>query len=153
MRERRRREWCDRGERSSVFRRKMRPRSGMLTPQIRFRAVVTPRRWPIPLCGSLGQRFGVSFARSLTKQIACKAPSRPGCSKIRRSLRCAPRHRSPSYDLRRVPRDHSDFDSNALRGGFVQRSPRFSPDPVSLPFRLTSVFYEDYISGFRAADC
>ena len=124
MRERRRREWCDRGERSSVFRRKMRPRSRMLTPQIRFCAVVTPRRCPIPLCGSLGQRFGASFARGLTKQITRKAPSHTGCSKIGRSLRCASWHRSPSYDLRRTPCDHPDFDSNALCGGFVQGLPK-----------------------------
>ncbi|HTJ55544.1 MAG TPA: hypothetical protein VL380_09030, partial [Nitrosospira sp.] len=28
--------------------------------------------------------------------------------------RCAPRHRSSSYDQRRTPYDHPDFNSNAL---------------------------------------
>lgn len=174
MHERRRCEWCDRGERSSVFRRKMRPRSGMLAPRIRSCAVITPRRCPIPLHGSLGQRFGASFATSLTKQITRKALSHLDCSKIRRRprreeqclsegrcdpeagcwhprgelgrdrgtrrcpiplcgslgrrsgvpLRCAPWRRSPSYDLRCAPRDHPNFDSNALCGGFAQRFPR-----------------------------
>ncbi|SFU30709.1 hypothetical protein SAMN05216417_10196 [Nitrosospira multiformis] len=64
------------------------------------------------------------FARSLTKQMASKAPSHPGCSKIGRSLRCASWYRSPSYDLRRAPRDHPDFDSTALCRGFVQRLPK-----------------------------
>ena len=54
------------------------------------------------------------FARSLTRQTACKAPSHPGCGKIGRSWRCAPWHRSPSYDLRRAPYDRPDFNSNAL---------------------------------------
>jgi hypothetical protein len=54
------------------------------------------------------------FAKSLTRQTACKAPSHPGCGKIGRSWRCAPWHRSPSYDQRRAPYDHPDFNSNAL---------------------------------------
>jgi hypothetical protein len=54
------------------------------------------------------------FARSLTRQTARKAPSRKGCSKIGRSWRCAPWHRSPGYDLRRAPYDYPAFSSNAL---------------------------------------
>src|SRR5690349_15654189 len=54
------------------------------------------------------------FVRSLPRQTACKAPSHPGCGKIRRSWRCAPWHRSPSYDQHRAPYDHPDFNSNAL---------------------------------------
>jgi len=54
------------------------------------------------------------FARSLTKQNARKAPPHKGCGKIGRSLRCAPWHRSPGYDLRRASYDHPDFTSNAL---------------------------------------
>src|SRR5437868_6747122 len=57
---------------------------------------------------------GPPFARSLTRQTACKASSHPGCGKIGRSWRCAPWHRSPSYDQRRAPYDHPDFNSNAL---------------------------------------
>jgi hypothetical protein len=56
----------------------------------------------------------IPFARSLTRQTARKAPSHPGCSKIGRSWRCTPWHRSPGYDLRRAPYDHPDFTSNAL---------------------------------------
>ncbi len=56
----------------------------------------------------------IPFARSLTRQTARKAPPHKGCSKIGRSPRCAPWHRSPGYDLRRAPYDHPDFTSNAL---------------------------------------
>jgi hypothetical protein len=99
MRERQQREWCDRGERSSVFRRKMRPRSGMLAPQGKLDRGCGTRRCPIPLSESLERRPGVP-------------------------LRCASWYRSPSYDLRRAPRDHPDFDSTALCRGFVQRLPK-----------------------------
>jgi hypothetical protein len=47
MRERQRREWCDRGGGSSVFQRKVRPRSGLLAPHCTC-AVWHPRRCPIP---------------------------------------------------------------------------------------------------------
>ena len=116
MRERRRREWLipfarsltrqaarkapphkgcskigrDRAGRSSVFQRKMRPRSGLLAPHVYFGALWHPRRCPIPaFAGPLGPRSG-------------EPP------------RCAPWHRSPGYDLRRAPYDHPDFTSNAL---------------------------------------
>ena len=55
-----------------------------------------------------------------------RQPSHPGCGKMRRLRRCAPRHRSPSYDLRRAPRNHPHFASNAIRGGFNQRFLRFT---------------------------
>jgi len=58
--------------------------------------------------------WGGPFARSLTRQTACKASSHPGYGKIGRSWRCAPWHRSPSYDQHRAPYDHPDFNSNAL---------------------------------------
>src|SRR5437667_2252052 len=40
---------------------------------------------------------------------------------MRRLLRRAPRHRSPSYDLRRAPRIHPHFARNAIRVGLIQR--------------------------------
>jgi hypothetical protein len=128
MRERRRREWYDRGGRSSVFRRKMRPRSGMQTPQQVLGAVLTSPPLPDPcFAGSLGLRSGgVPFARSLTKQAARKGPSHPGCGKIGCSWRCAPWHRSPGYDLRRAPYDHPDFTGNASSENLFSDSPNLS---------------------------
>ncbi len=52
----------------------------------------------------------------------------PGCGKMRRLRRCAPRYRSQSYDLRRAPRIHPYFASNAIRGGLNQRFPNLSWD-------------------------
>jgi hypothetical protein len=79
-------------------------------------AVVASPTLPDPCsAGPLGRRSGAPpFARSLPRQTACKAPSHPGFGKIGRSWRCAPWHRSPSYDQRRAPYDHPDFNSNAL---------------------------------------
>jgi hypothetical protein len=59
-------------------------------------------------------------------QTARKASSHPGCGKIGRSLRCAPWHRSPSYDLRRAPYDHPDFASNALSEDLFSSSQEIS---------------------------
>ena len=64
--------------------------------------------------GPSGYALAPPFARSLTRQTACKAPSHPGCGEIGCSWRCAPWHRSPGYDFRRSPYDHPDFNSNAL---------------------------------------
>jgi hypothetical protein len=115
MRERRRREWLipfarsltrqtarkapsplgcgkigrDRAGRSSVFQRKMRPRSGLLAPQPHLGGPASP---PLP---------DPRFARPLGPRSG-----EPSC--------CAPWHRSPGYDLRRAPYDHPDFTSNAL---------------------------------------
>ena len=50
-----------------------------------------------------------------------RQPSRPGCGKIRRLRRCAPWLRSPGYDLRRAPRIHPHFASNAICVGLNQR--------------------------------
>ena len=50
-----------------------------------------------------------------------ESPIHPGCGKMRRLRRCAPRHRSPGYDLRRAPCIHPHFDRNAIRGGLNQR--------------------------------
>src|SRR5258706_6017907 len=73
-------------------------------------------------CAKRGEANGSTpFASRATKQIARKAPSHPGCGKMRRLLRRAPRHRSPSYDLRRAPRIHPHFARNAIRVGLVQR--------------------------------
>jgi hypothetical protein len=59
MHERRRREWYDREGRSSLFQRKMRPRSGMQTPQQVLGAVLTSPPLPDPcFAGSLGLRSG-----------------------------------------------------------------------------------------------
>ena len=130
MHERRRREWCDRGGRSSLFQRKMRPRSGMPAPQQYHAAVEASPPLPDPAsrnpsCYALGH----PFARSLTRQTARKAPSHLGCGKIECSWRCAPWHRSPSYDLRRAPYDHPDFTSNALNEDLFRAS--FMPDSGS----------------------
>src|SRR5690348_5816828 len=97
MRERRRSEWCDRGGRSSFFRRKMRPRSGMWGPLIIPWRSGIPSAALIPLRGPLGQRSG--------------APPR-----------CAPWNRGLSYDLRRGPCDHPDFTSNALHDDLLRGS-------------------------------
>src|SRR5713101_10121245 len=58
-----------------------------------------------------------------------RQPSHPGCGKMRRLRRCAPRLRSPSYDLRRAPRILPHFASNAIRGGFNQRFP-YMPERI-----------------------
>ena len=42
---------------------------------------------------------------------------------MRRLRRCAPRLSRLNYDLRRAPRIHSHFASNAIRGGLNQRFP------------------------------
>jgi hypothetical protein len=55
-----------------------------------------------------------------------ESPVPPGCGKMRRLRCCAPRLRSPSYDLRRVPRILPHFASNAIRGGLNQRFPTIS---------------------------
>ena len=163
MRERRRREWLipfarsltrqtarktpphkgcgkigrDRVGRSSFFRRKMRPRSGLLAPHVYFSAVWHPRRCPIPaFAGPLGPRSG--------------EPSR-----------CAPWHRSPGYDLRRAPYDHPDFTSNALSEDLFSASlssmyliKGLNPDPaVDRPEwqrpAATSLWFHLYIDAFH----
>jgi hypothetical protein len=59
MRERRQREWCDREGRSSVFRRKMRPRSGMPAPHSTVARSKHPHRCPIPASqGPSGHALG-----------------------------------------------------------------------------------------------
>jgi hypothetical protein len=75
------------------------------------------------------------FARSLTRQTARKTPPHKGCGKIGRSLRCAPWHRSPGYDLRRAPYDHPDFTSNALSEDLFSVSLR----PVNICFAPATV--------------
>jgi hypothetical protein len=50
-----------------------------------------------------------------------RQPSHSGCGKMRRLRCCAPRLRSPGYDLRRAPRIRPHFASNAIRGGLNQR--------------------------------
>jgi len=66
-------------------------------------------QWPVPL------------ASRATKQTARKATVPQGCGKMRRLRRCAPRLRSPGYDLRRAPCILPHFASNAIRGGLNQR--------------------------------
>src|SRR5688500_917538 len=109
VRERRRREWCDceRGAVPSKGRCDL--EAGCCHPRNKLDCGRGTRRCPIPFPGSLGRRSVVP-------------------------LRCAPwrrhTHKCASYDLRRAPRDHPDFDSNALCGGFV---PRFlSPHSISI---------------------
>ena len=67
--------------------------------------------------GVRGSEWSISFATSTARQAARKTSAHEGCSQIARLRRCAPRHRSPSYDLRRTPGDHRDFASNAVHGG------------------------------------
>jgi hypothetical protein len=102
VRERRRSEWCDREGRSSIFRRKMRPRSGMNAPSIhscgRRVLAAAQSRFAGPSCDALGR----AFARSLTKQTARKAVVPMGCVKIER-------------DRAGWNSDRPDFTSNALR--------------------------------------
>jgi len=50
-----------------------------------------------------------------------ESPVPLGCDKMRHLRRCAPRLRSPGYDLRRAPRIHPHFARNAIRGGLNQR--------------------------------
>ena len=92
-----------------------RPYSGMQRPQIRVAA------FP-PLPESLLRRASratlrgrpPSSLRSLTRQTACKArPIRVAVKSGAHGV-AAPWHRSPSYDQRRAPYDHPDFNSNAL---------------------------------------
>ena len=68
-------------------------------------------------------KMGRSCCRSRTPSFADRVAAAvpPGCGKMRRLRRCAPRLRSPSYDLRRAPRIHPRFASNAIRGGLNQR--------------------------------
>ena len=145
MRERRQRE-CDREGRSSVFRRKMRPRSGMhgpVTHKCGRRIPYAGRSrfaGPSP-CASGRDREGSSstFRRKMRPRSGMHAPSQsiiavaaspplpdprfagPLGRRFWAPLRYTPWRRRPSYDLRRAPCDHPDFTSNALREGFVQR--------------------------------
>jgi 4-oxalocrotonate tautomerase len=61
------------------------------------------------------------LASRATKQTARKAIVPSGCGKMRRLRCCAPRLRSPGYDLRRAPRIHPHFASNAIYGGLNRR--------------------------------
>ncbi|HMK13644.1 MAG TPA: hypothetical protein VK460_01330 [Burkholderiales bacterium] len=45
------------------------------------------------------------------------SPVPPGCGKMRRLHRCAPRLRSHGYDLRRAPCIHPRFANNAAHEG------------------------------------
>jgi hypothetical protein len=137
MRERRRSE-CDREGRSSNFRRKMRPRSGMYGPVIQKCGRRIPYAGrsrfagPSPCAsGRDREESSSTFRRKMRPRSGMHAPSQsiiavaaspsaapsrfagPSCN--------APWRRRPSYDLRRAPCDHPDFTSNALREGFVQR--------------------------------
>jgi hypothetical protein len=82
------------------------------------------RRWPLRdgMHERRRREWLIPFARSLTRQTARKASSPRGCGKIGRSSCCAPWHRSPGYDLRRVPYDHPDFTSNALSEDWFRAS-------------------------------
>jgi glutathione S-transferase len=94
--------------------------------------------------GARGSEWSIPFATSATQQTARKISARGGCAKIARSRRCAPRHRSPSYDLRRTPCDHRDFVSNAAYGGLDQRF-------LTIPFteHMVSVAGRDYNPALR----
>src|SRR5690242_7950905 len=162
MRERRRRE-CDREGRSSVFRRKMRPRSGMhgpVTHKCGRRIPYADRSrfaGPSP-CAPGRDREGSSstFRRKMRPRSGMHAPSQsiiavaasPSAARSLRGplgrrfsapLHYTPWHRRPSYDLRRAPCDHPDFTSNALRGGFVHRFLRNTWDYFTWATRLSAL--------------
>ena len=58
-------------------------------------------------------------------------------------LRCAPWHRSPSYDLRRAPYDHPDFTNNALHENLFRDSLNvsFTATLASGHLRYANKFY------------
>ena len=85
--------------------------------------------------GARGSEWLTPFATSATQHTARKTCAHAGCGKIVRSLCRAPRHRSPSYDLRRTSCDHHNFASNAVHGGLVQCFLKFTPVFVYLPRR------------------
>ena len=68
-------------------------------------------------------KMGRSCCRSRTPSFADRVAAAvpPGCGKMRCLRRCAPRLRSPGYDLRRAPCIHPHFISNAIREGLNQR--------------------------------
>jgi hypothetical protein len=73
-------------------------------------------QWPLPL------------ASRATKQTARKNLVPPGCGKMRRLRCCAPRRRSPGYDLRRAPRIHPHFAAtqsaeDLIRGSLSKTRP------------------------------
>jgi hypothetical protein len=60
------------------------PVAGCLRPNSTVAPSKHPRRCPIPASqGPSGNALGRSFARSLTRQAARKAPPHPGCGKNR----------------------------------------------------------------------
>jgi hypothetical protein len=71
-------------------------------------------------------KMGRSCCRSRTPsfadRVAAAVPS--GCGKMRHLHCCAPRIRSPRYDLRRAPRNHPHFACNAVHEGLNQRFPK-----------------------------
>src|SRR5574340_1461376 len=79
--------------------------------------------------GAGRSEWSIPFTSRAALQAARKAPSRKGCGRIGRSLWRAPRHRRPSYDLRRASCDHPAFASNAAHEGLDQR---FHREPLLL---------------------
>jgi hypothetical protein len=67
-----------------------------------------------------------------------ESPVPPGCGKMRRLRRCAPRLRRLNYDLRRAPRIHPHFASNAIRGGLNQRFLKCGSGSMSAPLHNVS---------------
>ena len=76
-------------------------------------------------CRKKYHKTGRSCCRSRTPSFADRVAAAvpPGCGEMRRLRRCAPRLRSPGYDLRRAPRIHPHFVSNTIRGVLNQRFP------------------------------
>jgi len=70
-----------------------------------------------------GARYVRPRRRALARATAIRRAHSPLRCTASQVQRCAgpPRLRSPSYDLRRTPRIHPHFASNAIRGGLNQR--------------------------------
>jgi hypothetical protein len=102
-----------------------------------------PRRCPIPASqGPSGDALGRAPLRqepAKADRLQSSVPS--GCGKIGRSWRCAPWHRSPSYDQRRALYDHPDFNSNALSedlfSGSLVKAGRIKNPLLPLSVRLS----------------
>ena len=98
------------------------PEPEVREPLIKSHAVATAA-FRYGMCEARRSEWLTPFTSRATKQTTRKTTVPPGCGKMRLLRRCAPRLRSPSYDLRRAPRIHPHFASNAYRGGLKSEVP------------------------------
>ena len=82
---------------------------------------------------SEAQRMVDPLRKPSDKADRPESPVPPGCGKMRRLRRCAPRLRRLNYDLRRAPRIHPHFARNAIRGGLNQRFLKCGSGSMSAP--------------------